>query len=310
MYKSSNPYPLTDSSKDANMLKIQKKSLPVQNQVVNKDASADTLKDTDAHKIQENILGVPTQAIRKDASGKYYLFIVDRGSFNADMNIRAEEVFKVKRIDIIPGNIKRNFLLNSNSEIELTSIKDSGELKLGDIIIVNSSDGIKDGEKAQYVEKKWLFYPGDRVKIRIPSLSSQGFYVPPEAIVSVDEDENYVYIIQNDNTVKLVKINITGYSKGYYAIASPNLHENDKVAFVNRVDLYEKLYDGAEIIPGEVFDPSLYLKQRSVKRKYELGEDAQESDGIAVGVKVNKGKKKSGSTKKGEIAEPWNIGVE
>lgn len=241
----------------------------------------DSQRKTDLTILDKNAIGVPTQSIRKDPSGKYFVFVVDLPfATNKDVSINPDQVFKVKRVDIVPGSVVKDYILSSNYNIELTSLKDTGGLKLGDIIISECSAEMQSGDKAVFVEKKWLLFPGDKVKIRIPSLGCPGFYVPPQSIMSADQKENYVYLVKNNSTIKLEKVTIKGYAKGYYAIASPNLKEDDLVVILGDPVVYERFYDNAAIDIGQVINPSEFLVQQSIMRKYDLKSDAQDIENI------------------------------
>lgn len=222
----------------------------------------------------ETPLAVPVESIKKDKSGKPYIMAIDN-DYKEDVNKKLESVFVVKKIYVETGDLDRKFLMNNNAVIDIVSLKPNKDLDEYHIAVIEGSDDLEDGNRAEYVKKSWLFYPGQKVKIMNPSLSSKGFYVPPESIISVGEYDNYVYMVNDEGKLKLEKVNITGYSKGFYAIKGKTIKENAKVAIVDTEDMYEKLYDGAQLSVKSSYDPSAYLTAFTAKRKYILShEDA------------------------------------
>ena len=215
-------------------------------------------------------LAVPVNAVDHDEKGDYIFIIEKKSMVDNAYQINYNQVLRAKKVYVQLGDIYRKFIMTDNFSVDLCSIQANKKLQKNDIVILSGEKGLEDGDKVMLVEKKWNFYPGQKVKVRIPMLSRPGYYVPPEAIISTDEYDNYVYKIVNGNKVMLQKVIIDGYAKGFYSIAGKNIKPDDQVVIVDDPRLYQKLYDGVEVFVKKSFDPSGYLQRQSVSRKYEL----------------------------------------
>ena len=215
-------------------------------------------------------IAVPVNAVKHDKKGDY-IFIVDKGmELNNAYQIDSNQILHVKKIYIKLSDIHRKYIMTDNASIDLCSIEPNKNIQKDDIVVLSAEPDLQDGDKALFVEKKWNFYPDQKVKVRIPMLSRPGFYVPPEAIISLDQNENYIYKINHNSTVVLEKVIIDGYAKGFYSIVGKSLKTGDQIVIVDDVNLYQKLFDGAEVFIKKIYDPSGYLQRKSVMRKYEL----------------------------------------
>ncbi len=222
-------------------------------------------------------LAIPIKSIYTDKKGSYVFRAVNEKANTLKKGVN--KIFDIERVDIVPGNVFRKELLANGAAIEIQSLKDPGRLKLNDIIIASTPEKLKSGDRVSLMTKQWNFYPDQTVKVKIPTLNRQGFYVPRRCIIRQDNFDSYIYIVKN-NTLKLEKISIIGYSKGYYAIASYNIKNGDEVLLVTP-NLYSKIYDGAEVFVSKTHNIPEFISKTSV-----LEMNPQEGD-LNLGVNLN-----------------------
>ena len=187
----------------------------------------------------ENIpFAVPQKAIRKDVDGSYYVFVakdIKEGS----------NIVEVSKVKVTPGNIVRDYTLGTQQVFKIQSLKNAGDLKESDIIVVVCSNDMKEG-KAVYAELGWQFLPDQLVKVAIPQLSQPGLYVPRNAILTQAAGENYVYV-NDGGKAKLVSVELAGTCFGNYAISGDGISEGDEVVVIDSRSDLGFLYDGCEI---------------------------------------------------------------
>ena len=190
------------------------------------------------HPANETPLAVPTHALRKDDKGDYVLKVVKQSSDLLE--------FKVKKVYIQIGDIKRSYCVGRSREIEIQSLKDANGLTLNDLIVYTGDEDIQDGESVIKENVRWRFMPGQLVKLSIPALNQPGIYVPSEAVIHQADGDNYVYLADGNNA-KLVKVEVIGRSSGYNRISGEGIKDGAKIVLIDEKIEIKDLYDGVAL---------------------------------------------------------------
>ena len=126
-------------------------------------------------------LSVPVQSIKTDEKGSYVMRLKDVKGLILGKGIPNE--FIVEKVYIKPGDIIRNYYLGKGYTLFIKSISEPSDLTLGDVVVLASKpDRLSDGEKAVYGKYIWRFYPGETVKVDIPSLTPDAFLCRKRAL--------------------------------------------------------------------------------------------------------------------------------
>ena len=196
----------------------------------------------------KNPLAVPVDAIKKDNKGYYVLKAEQSGE------LKNLSLFKISRVDILPGGIERDFNMGSQRDVKIISLENSGSLKADDTLMLLGDKNIKDGDTAVFENIRWKFAPGQLVKVSIPELNEAGYYVPPKAIIHQADNDNYVYLLKN-NKAELVKVDITGRSSGYNRISGHGIEDGTEIVYMDKPNLFKKLYNTADVKVESVITP-------------------------------------------------------
>jgi multidrug efflux pump subunit AcrA (membrane-fusion protein) len=207
----------------------------------------------------KNPLAVPEKSIHKDKNG-YFVLKAESAGNNENFSL-----FNLKRINIVPGGIERDFNLGAYRDVKIKSLSDSGSLKLNDILVFIGEKNIKDGDTAVLDNVRWKFAPNQLVKVSIPSLNEAGIYVPPKAIIHQSDNDNYVYTV-NKGKAKLTKISLLGRSSGFNRISGEGIVPGAKIiAFNNPNDIYS-LYDNAVVNIKKTLPHPLRIQNKRADR--------------------------------------------
>ena len=225
--------------------------------------------------LYENPFAVPVKSIRKDDKGTYVLKVSGESySLRDEFNNLLQ--FKVEKVYIKVGDIKRDFDLGIGRNVEIQSLKDIGDLKLTDIIIVAGDPDIKDGEIVIKETVRWKFLPGQEVRISIPILCGEGIYVPPNAVIHRSMGDNYAYIVDNGKA-KLVHINIVGRSSGYNAIVGDGIKPGAKIIILDRENEFDELYDGVSVEIKKTLPPPERIQYKRVDKLLQTRAEIEKS---------------------------------
>ena len=174
----------------------------------------------------DNCLVVPAESIHKDSGGEYvWKAKKQTGSKRgAIVYILTKQYVKLhpKTYDILGLYPHRVFMAEEKN------------VNLKDFLAFGVPAGIKSGDKVVEVARRWLFRPGDLVKVILKSKTiPTGLYVPIESIIKLN-GKDYIYVLQNEtgkNYCKARKINvkIIDQLSSYMRIESPELKVGDKI---------------------------------------------------------------------------------
>jgi hypothetical protein len=108
-----------------------------------------------------SICGVNINALKKDDKG-YYLW-KGVGQKNSEPGKGLSRVFSIEKIYVIIDDLVDQM---SPSD-KFVKLKDPGGLQVGDICVKNVPEGSKNGDKVCFVPLRFIFMPGDVVKVKI-----------------------------------------------------------------------------------------------------------------------------------------------
>ena len=106
-------------------------------------------------------LCVPKPAIQNDSKGYYVWKAEDRKFLVPGKSFHP--VFKVVKEYVSPGKLQRLFA----GDIYVRSLNKSGNLSFGDVVLSPPPKGIKDGDMVSFSPKRYIFMPGEQVKVEI-----------------------------------------------------------------------------------------------------------------------------------------------
>ncbi len=108
-------------------------------------------------------LAVPETCIVKDGQESYVWLL----SGNKDNQPRTgvNKIYKAEKVSVKPGQLVKRI----NNHIDYTELENSGKLAQYDLILMNDNlpSGLKDGTDVYLAENKYVFMPGDSVKIEV-----------------------------------------------------------------------------------------------------------------------------------------------
>ena len=105
-----------------------------------------------------NNICVRKEAVVKD--GDQYFVWSAKGQKEAQAGKIIAKQFKIERVPVIPLDLLRNYVY--------CALDDSTKLKEYDVVLLNPSDKLKDGDTVAYEKMKYLFMPSQTVKVAIP----------------------------------------------------------------------------------------------------------------------------------------------
>lgn len=109
----------------------------------------------------ENKLCVPTASLHKDQQG-FYVWL-GKGQRNMQPWRGIKSIFPVKKVYVKPDDLELNIASHSCFRI----LKDPGILKPFDTVLTKAPEKLRDGDKVCLYRKRFLFMPGDPVKVEI-----------------------------------------------------------------------------------------------------------------------------------------------
>ncbi|HJO93573.1 MAG TPA: hypothetical protein QF753_09255 [Victivallales bacterium] len=109
----------------------------------------------------KNMLSVPLNSIMKDSRGSFVWAAKENKTNTPGGSMKS--VFKIEKIYIISANIKARIA----GFQELEALKDPGKLDKTSIILSNPPENLKDGELIYTDLERYIFMPGDRIKVII-----------------------------------------------------------------------------------------------------------------------------------------------
>jgi hypothetical protein len=138
-------------------------------------------------------LGVEARALRKDAVG-HWLWKVERTGADSD-DAEADDVLWLRRVRVKLGPRLRKFL----GLYEFKELADAADLEERDLVAADVPDGVKDGDRVLFVRDRWLFRPGDLVRVLLKrGGAGPGLYLPMDAIIP-KAGSHYVFVLKQNS---------------------------------------------------------------------------------------------------------------
>ena len=114
-----------------------------------------------AFKYNPSMCGINISALKKDDKG-YYLW-KGVGQKNSAPGKGLTRIFSIEKVYVVIDN-----LVNQMSPSDkFVKLKDPGSLRIGDICVRNVPEGSKSVDKVCFVPSRFVFMPGDVVKVKI-----------------------------------------------------------------------------------------------------------------------------------------------
>jgi hypothetical protein len=111
--------------------------------------------------IVDKTLGVPVKSLKED-NGDYYVWKAKNRKF-LDPGKGLDLTFEIEKIKVVPGNLQR---LHAGFTY-IRSLKDSGNLKEGDVVLTADSKGLKNGDRVDFLPERYVLMPNETVKVTI-----------------------------------------------------------------------------------------------------------------------------------------------
>ena len=205
-------------------------------------------------------LAIPVESLREDNSGFYVWKCVGQKVYQPDTMIA--DKFQIQKVYIKPGVLK-TYINGPSREYQI--LENPGKLQEYDCVLGdNIPDGLKDNDTVVYRKYKFMFNPGDVLKVEIPDLVKPGFYVPASSVVLKGTDDGYVYV-NDSGKAKLLNIKLVGGNDKYFRIEGKDLEDGAEIIVLGK-EISEKLQDGSVINVKSVTDlfPKKNLKTLKV----------------------------------------------
>ena len=112
-----------------------------------------------------DLMGINRRCMQKDEKGYFVFTAINRKT--AQPGKPFNPLMKIKKVYITPGN--RINPIGPNAD--LISLKDKGTLELYDVVFYPSEcKELKDNDTVYYMQKRYIFMPGDMVKVEIENM--------------------------------------------------------------------------------------------------------------------------------------------
>jgi len=179
---------------------------------------------------------VPLSSLLKDEKG-YYVWRA-KGQHIFEKGKALPDQFEIERINVIPGNKYRNFIIDNFRELT-----NSGGLKALDVVLINPPENLKNNETVIVEQTRWLFSPGDLARVRIAALEEvEGNYVPMSAIIPDTSGKYFVYLVENGKAKK-IEVNIIGDYGDFRHISGKGISAGAKLITLGA----NYVYDGVKV---------------------------------------------------------------
>jgi hypothetical protein len=114
---------------------------------------------------QPKKLAVATPVLHKDKKGDYVWKAVNTKVMQPGKGMKT--IFKIEKVYVVLGKLKR--LYNGITDMQI--LKDPGTLELYDVIVSAPKVDLKDGQTVCLPPSRYIFMPGDKVKVIIETSS-------------------------------------------------------------------------------------------------------------------------------------------
>lgn len=108
-------------------------------------------------------LWAPMSSLRQDKAGNYFVWRAV-GQKMAQPENPLEREFSVERVNIVPGDEFRDF-----GVYKYIKLKDPGKLEALDVVVPETNEPLKEGQRVVVEELQWMLSTGDRVRVKIPN---------------------------------------------------------------------------------------------------------------------------------------------
>ena len=205
----------------------------------------------------ENVLGVFQKALKKDVKGTYV--VKAKAYYEGDSKLISTNIFTAEKVYVKVGNAVKDIALGASESQPICALEDCGSLKSGDaILMLHDNENINNGDIVALTGEQWKFKFNEEVKVAIPALIPEGFYVPVESIIHESSFANYVFVVNNENKIEIVEVEIVGHADKYYAITGKGISDGTKVVLLKNKEDAFNFYDGLPVVAVKIDGPIFY----------------------------------------------------
>jgi hypothetical protein len=107
------------------------------------------------------ILSISVDSLKKDKKEYYVWKLLNTKALELNND---KSIFKVKKIYVVPDNLKREI----GGYSYYIALKNSGSLQINDLVLTTlPNNPLQDGDLVKFIENKYIFMPGDKLKVVI-----------------------------------------------------------------------------------------------------------------------------------------------
>lgn len=211
------------------------------------------------------LLFLPLESIRQDDKGSYVFKIKN---LNITTGIgKLPRIYAVEKVYVNLGDVYANLYYPYNvdhSKVSRSLLSVDGKSLLkGDIVVGKDESRVEENKDIIIVNPVWKFYPGQTVRVQIPTLTKPGIWVPRQAVIHNDINLNYAYLIMG-GLAKLTRVNVLGEYKGFCLISGQGVEPGAQIAMITSPDMMQLIYDGMKIKVLETQEPPEFMARSHV----------------------------------------------
>lgn len=172
----------------------------------------------------EEALAVLETCLRRDQDGEYAWRCVP-----SPKSIPGASVFTLEKIRVETYPEK----LCMMGVYPYQFVKSADGLKNRDVLAIGVPDGVGTSDEVALIHRRYLFRPGDMVKVALNGKPGEaGFYVPAD-LISTDGRRSWIFTVERKPdgsfVAKRVSVNRGETFNDHVLIESPNLREGDRI---------------------------------------------------------------------------------
>lgn len=134
-----------------------------------------------------------------------------------------DQEFRVEKISVTPAD---KFM--TQGIYNQRALSNAGTLKKHDLLVVESSSVLKDGDRVVFSEIGWNFNPGEEVWVQIAGMSRPGYYVPAIALYK-NEQGRFCVLIDENGKAREIEVKLGTEFGKTFSIEGEEVASNLKV---------------------------------------------------------------------------------
>ena len=194
------------------------------------------------------LLFLPLDSIRQDAKGSY-IFKIKNLNLTTGME-KIPRLYTIEKIYVDLGDVFSSlyypYSVDHSKMSRSVSAVEGKRLIKGDIVVGKDDGKLEDDKEVIIINPVWKFYPGQTVRVLIPTLTKFGIWIPRKALIHNDINLNYVYLVKG-GLAKLTRVNVVGEYEGYCLINGEGIEAGAQVVLITKPEMMQLIYDGMKI---------------------------------------------------------------